>query len=108
MGGRKLLVVLCFLGCGDDAVMSPDAAPPDGSPGSVVARATAHPDVVYLPAMLDASGSTDGQGRALTYSWHFTKVPSGSAVVDAMLMASGAGASFVPDRSGDYTVQLTA
>src|SRR5262249_8709528 len=62
----------------------------------------------YLPTQLAAGSSTDSQGRLLSYSWHFTKVPTGSTVTDAMLMASGATASFVPDLGGDYSVQLIA
>src|SRR5215471_19459002 len=108
MGGLRFLAALLILGCGDDSVAPPDAAPPDAPGGAVVARAVAHPDVVYLPTQLDAGSSTDSQGRLLSYSWHFTKVPTGSTVTDAMLMTSGASASFVPDLGGDYGVQLTA
>src|SRR5215471_7984869 len=108
MGGLRFLAALLILGCGDDSVAPPDAAPPDAAAGNIVARGVAHPDVVYLPTQLDAGSSTDSQGRALSYSWHFTKVPTGSTVTDAMLMTTGAGASFVPDLGGDYSVQLTA
>jgi hypothetical protein len=82
-----------------------DAAPMPDASGTVAARLMVHPDVVFLTTRLDGSGSSDQSGRTLSYAWHFTKVPNGSAVTDAAL--SGAMASFVPDRGGDYSVTLT-
>ena len=77
----------------------PDAA------GAVAARLTVHPDVAFLATHLDASGSTDANGRTLSYAWHFTKVPAGSSIMDSAL--AGATPSFVADRGGDYSVTLT-
>ena len=83
-----------------------DAAPMPDAPTTVTAQATANPDWVFEPTHLDGSGS-DPHGRTLSFAWHFTKVPPGSAITDSALMAPGSATSFVPDRGGDYSVMLT-
>jgi hypothetical protein len=54
--------------------------------------------------VLDGSGSMDPDGDALTFSWSFSVRPAGStATLDA---ATTTSPSFIPDRPGDYVVQL--
>ena len=92
-----LVVVGCDAGEIDDplddntdpvAVISAESA---GERGSVVE--------------LDASGSHDADGDALTFSWSLTSRPSGSSA--SITGATQEIASFVPDVTGTYTVQLT-
>ncbi|MCB9681789.1 MAG: choice-of-anchor D domain-containing protein [Alphaproteobacteria bacterium] len=55
---------------------------------------------------LQGSGSTDPQGRPLTYAWTLTGVPSGSTL---SLVGTGTGADrgpLVPDLAGTYTASL--
>src|SRR5262249_59004640 len=110
MGGLRLVFVAAIvgLGCGDDSgARSPEGSGGSGGSGSLTARISAHPDVAYLPTQLDGSGSSEARGRTLSYAWRFVRVPTGSGVVDAALVASGSRASFVSDRGGTYTVELT-
>jgi hypothetical protein len=53
---------------------------------------------------LDGSGSTDGNGDLLTYSWSFTSVPEGSLadIADPTSVQT----SFVADEPGAYVVSL--
>lgn len=60
--------------------------------------------------VLDAGASTDPDGHALHYRWHFARdlagaVPAGSNA--AIGNANSARASFVPDAGGTYYVDLT-
>src|SRR5215470_16527482 len=57
-------------------------------------------DVIHL----DASGSTDPQGRNLAYEWTFTQLPAGSAA--KLESADQQIASFRADMAGSYIVQL--
>jgi len=60
-------------------------------------------------ANLDASGSTDADGDALTYAWIFASTPSGSALVDGNISQSGGPtASFTADVAGVYTLVVAA
>ena len=73
--------------------------PPNASP--VAAASLVHAgDVVTL----DASQSTDPQGRALAYQWSFVARPAGSHtdLVDATSVKS----TFRTDAAGEYKVQL--
>lgn len=55
-------------------------------------------------AVLDGSGSFDLQGDPLTYTWSFQAIPATSA---ATLSGTNATfASFTPDVTGNYVVQL--
>lgn len=81
----------------------------DGGTPHPTAKIVATPDYAGLASQLDASGSTDPQGRVLTYRWHFQSVPTGSAIVDTALMpgATAKRPTFVSDLGGTYVVTLT-
>ncbi len=53
---------------------------------------------------LDGTGSTDGDGDPLTFSWSFTSVPPGSSAV--LNNPTNPRPTFTADRLGDYVVQL--
>jgi hypothetical protein len=93
---------------GVDTVVVTVNAPPVNQPPT----ADAGPDQTVVldgtAVALSGSGSFDGDGSIASYAWTFVKVPRKSALTDADLTgAATVTASFVPDKSGDYTVQLT-
>src|SRR5688572_15652172 len=101
----RIFLLLVALASGCDDVSSTDMASTDDlAAPQVRAMVATKADLVGFPSELDGSGSSDSQSRALTYAWHFTGVPAGSAINDASLSsASGAKVSFDPDLGGDYT-----
>lgn len=62
-----------------------------------------------LPVELDASGSSDPNGDAMTFDWSFDHVPVGSRVSASAIADNGTRSnvtSFVPDVLGTYVVAL--
>jgi hypothetical protein len=62
-----------------------------------------------LPVELDASGSGDPDGDAVTFEWSFDHVPVGSRVAPSSIADNGTRSdltSFVPDLLGTYVVAL--
>jgi RHS repeat-associated protein len=53
---------------------------------------------------LDGSASSDFDGNALSYQWSFMARPAGSSAT--LKNAGSVNPAFVPDKFGDYTVQL--
>ncbi len=62
------------------------------------------PNETNAPVLLEGTGSSDPESDPLTYDWIFVSQPGGSAAT--LLNATSAAASFLPDASGDYVIQL--
>lgn len=60
------------------------------------------PLTVGAAVVLDATGSTDADGDAVSVTWEITEKPSGSA---ALLMINNANARFSPDVQGVFKVR---
>jgi PKD repeat protein len=54
---------------------------------------------------LDGSGSSDSQGKPLTYGWSLVRQPATSAA--KITDASTANPTFKPDETGEYELELT-
>src|SRR5438128_2513150 len=87
-----LLVIATAYGC-PTTVVPPKVVftdPPAVQIGSVV--------------RLDASGSTDPQGRDLSFAWQFTAIPIGSTAT--LNDPHSSTPSFLADVDGEYDVQV--
>ena len=77
-------------------------APPNAEAGDGVTV------LVGQTASLDGGASGDPEGAALSFSWSFQTLPSGSALNDGDLMGGAtATPSFAPDVAGIFVVELT-
>tara|TARA_B110000037_G_C17070546_1_gene485678 strand:- start:163 stop:1632 length:1470 start_codon:yes stop_codon:yes gene_type:complete len=77
----------------------------NNSPNSVAGlnQSVALGDSVFL----DGTLSSDPDGDPLTYTWSFTRLPSGSALTDADISGVNTDTGqFVPDIEGSYRIQL--
>ena len=111
--GASLLATLILAGCGGGSSDTPAPAPVNAAPkvslqfaGTVStgasgadATATTGADVV-----LDASGSSDAEGDALSYAWTLVSKPAGSAF--AIGASASAKLSIKPDALGNYVFNL--
>jgi len=96
-----LALTLCSLGCSndDDKPQEPQNNPPN------LIIAGNQEVVIGTIVKLDASGSIDPDGDALTYNWSFVKVPEGSTAT--IIGVGNKLAEFTLDKPGVYEVQLT-
>jgi hypothetical protein len=99
MGFLLAVVVLALAGC---------PAPTNRAPlfefTSALSATTA------VPATLDGSAATDPDADTLTFLWELTYVPDGSSLSVGsadIVDATSAVASFTPDVTGMWLVQLT-
>jgi hypothetical protein len=98
-----LLVLLCgfmLTGCGDSNdwwYVKLNSRP--------VANAGPDQEVtIGATATLDGTGSTDKEGKPLTYSWTLTQKPTGSAAV--LSDPTSPTPTFVADIGGNYVIEL--
>ncbi|HEX6588185.1 MAG TPA: PKD domain-containing protein [Longimicrobiales bacterium] len=98
---RQVLPALLVLSVACDAGTEPDG---ENDPPEAVIQAPLAGER-GLPIGLDGSNSHDVNQDSLSHSWSFVTVPASSAA--ALQNAGSAQTSFVPDRTGAYTVQLT-
>lgn len=85
-------------GAPDTATVTTENSPPVAAAGDDQEAFVG--DIVTL----DGRGSSDADFDDLTYRWSFTTTPGGSNA--SITDATAAVASFVPDRKGQYVVQL--
>src|SRR5512142_1098779 len=98
-GVSALLLSTLMAACGQAAVSGDRGVnvPPVASAGSPQNVATG------AAVTLDASGSTDANGDALTYSWALWSPPGSAA---ALLHPSSVHPTFTPDVEGTYVARL--
>lgn len=80
--------------------------PPDVTAAIATGACAVPSDETFEPTrvQLDAEGSADPEGVALSYEWRFVRVPAGSLV--SLSDPHVENPSFVPDRAGTYQVRV--
>ena len=86
----------------------PDAGPTDHGPPSEVVASRRVAATIGLPVILDASGSTDPDGRPMTFAWTIASRPPGAAPI--MTGANTSTPTLTAMVEGPYvlTVMVTA
>lgn len=98
---RVGVVPVNLIGVGSDNFHGRSGSPPNADAGADLNETTG------TTVSLDGSGSSDPEGDALTYSWSFVSVASGSALTTASITnRTSAIASFVPDVDGAYRLRF--
>jgi hypothetical protein len=83
---------------------APDGGPIDHGPPSVAFAATSVDATIGLPVGLDASASSDPDGRSLTFSWTVALRPPGTEPV--LTDANTPTPTFTPMVEGPYVLQV--
>lgn len=92
--------LVVVLACSDSSgPTTPPGLPPE--PVLAVPEIVTRGDTVWL----DASASSDPDGDALEFTWRMVSRPNDSG---SALLTEGARAWFRPDRTGPYTISVTA
>ena len=98
-----LALVTAAMGC--PKPVSAPVAGIGGQPGTTYALSNVSVgSVVKLDGSTVTGGSSDPQGRDLTFTWSFTQLPTGSAA--SLNDVHSQTPSFVVDVDGEYDVQL--
>jgi hypothetical protein len=98
-----LLVLFCgfmLTGCGD----SNDGWYVNTKSRPVANAGTDQEVTIGGTVTLDGTGSTDKEGKPLTYSWNLAEKPTGSAAV--LSDSTSPSPTFVADVGGDYVIEL--
>ena len=103
-GGSFPVTAVVSNGHGGTATQQFTISVQEEAPTAIIAGNYYQVAQVGATAQLDGSGSTDSTGEPLSYQWYFSSKPTGSNAYFSD--PSSATPTFVPDLSGDYTIDL--